>query len=374
MIKVETSKFDFQQFDMKTCSSANGGYIQIIDETTKTGLRTIKIPRHVTHSFQKAKGNVSKYLNPIPVCVGFYDGFAFAIEDMRENASFDTEGKIIKWERKQTPNTIDNILKLIDIIDNDPDTWYIDGEFVYKENTSQPIIDLTSDGKFKCIPMYVINLSFSTLLMTKKGLDPMSLGERVSIGYFATNGTYSISSPEWANYSRIVHASISQDQKPKHVEYPFDTINEKYGVNLLFALRSAGIISEYFGYDAIEPLNLPDIMVDLNTVNLPNIPQSMKSTYDIGLQLTHAMAWLLGLSTKISKVDQYYEMSNLVRSLMANGTFYKESVKIENIFVEGVDVADIQLIDYKDAMGIDLTLEDFANDSKINVDTLPEFA
>lgn len=123
----------------------------------------------------------------------------------------------------------------------------------------------------------------------------------------------------------------------------FDMIDESLAVNLNFALKAGQEIGKKFGYEFVEPLQLPRLMIELHTVNLPNVPAEVKATYDIGLKFTHAMAWLLGMSrkTKEDDLETYIMMRSLMKYLTKRGIFRSNVFNAERVFKDGQTVKDV---------------------------------
>jgi hypothetical protein len=91
-------------------------------------------------------------------------------------------------------------------------------------------------------------------------------------------------------------------------------------------------------------------MIELHTVNLPNIPKQVKATYDIGIQFTHTLAWLLGLSRKANTIDTYVMMRSLLKYLTTKGIFRNNTFDSKCIFVEGATINDVKLMDLDELM------------------------
>jgi len=127
-------------------------------------------------------------------------------------------------------------------------------------------------------------------------------------------------------------------------ENHFDKIDRMLSVNLNFALRASKVLIENFGYDAIEPLRLDDLMVSLKTVNLPNIDQSIKNTHDIGLKFTHAMAWLIGLGAREQTLESMTALRGMLRYLTARGIVHKTALSKESVFRPKMDMSAVPLM------------------------------
>jgi hypothetical protein len=89
---------------------------------------------------------------------------------------------------------------------------------------------------------------------------------------------------------------------------------------LQFAILAGINLTRIFGYRSIEPLQLPKLMKQLVTVNLQSIPKEIKQTFDIGMSVTQAYAWIMGLMLKVESLDDYVYMKRLLRYVSTTGT------------------------------------------------------
>ena len=319
----------------------------------------------VIRAFQ-VRNKIMKYIRPVLVAVAFYENRAIAVErhpagcmGEREMVSKRT-GQIIKW----TPVSQRNIEeKLRPFVEKHGD-WYFDGRYMFgfgknvhgKYFTPDEAVRsadfLTKDGRFRCVDVDAIGLH---QISDNEKFEKLT-HDRTSLAYVAKNGVFSISPPIWKNARQVGEAKIKgtrserQQHKDASREMNFDRVDQFCAVNLSFALRAAKELSKEFGFEAIEPLNLPHLMVRLNTVNLPKVASEVKDTFDSGLKFTHALAWMLGFARRCEDLDTYARIRGVIKHLTSNGLYFRQVFDPKNIFKDGHDLDTIPLKTKEEAL------------------------
>jgi hypothetical protein len=178
--------------------------------------------------------------------------------------------------------------------------------------------------------------------------------DRSCLAFVTSQGAGVISPPIWKNISDVGCTQLKKavgvnddDDASGDVDvknsYSFDRIDETLSVNLNFALKAGNDIGKVFGYEHVEPLRLPQLMIELCTVNLPNIPVSVKATYDIGLKFTHTISWLLGMINKTQTLSDYIVMRSLLKHLTKKGIFRNNVFDAAHIFKTDQTVSAVPL-------------------------------
>jgi hypothetical protein len=230
---------------------------------------------------------------------------------------------------------------------NSKKEWYIDGKFLY--SFPKDVVDcvcdaeyLSKDGKFRAIDVDVIKLAD---LDDRTKISP---DKRTCLAFVSSTGEFAITPPIWKNVSNVGASATKKladgggDIDGKKV-FQFDVIDEHLSVNLNFALKAGKEIGAMLGWDAIEPLQLPKLMLQLQTVNLPNISNAVKSTYDIGIDFTHAIAWLIGISTRVETMEAQMAVRSLLKYLTTKGIYRANLFTPEHIFKTGGQLDDIEM-------------------------------
>jgi hypothetical protein len=371
MIEFDVNKLRVETFKVKALTTALGGSITILDEeeTDRTGkevFHRMKVPMSVVRAFQ-VRHKTMKYIRPCLVAVALYEDRAIALERhpagcmgerLVERLETDGNGwaKVEKVMKKWIPSiefNIDNTLRpLMNASRERNEKWFFDGRYIFTFDgmtVDQAIAKgtpLSEDKRFRCVDVDAIGLH---KLEEKSKLDPI---DRTCLAYVAKNGQYAVSPPIWKNARQVGEAKIKGIGKKGEGErdFNFDTVDGHCAVNISFALKAANQLSREFGFEAIEPLNLPALMVRLNTVNLPKIPSEVKDTFDSGMKFTHALAWLLGFARRCNDLETYASIRSLLKYLTSSGLFLKSAFDPQNIFKKGHDLESIPLLSKNEAL------------------------
>lgn len=360
MITLDLSLLTVEYVYLKSITTALGGAMIVVDGVDGSNPKRIIIPFALSRQFIK-KYEIGTYLKPVVVAVARYAGHIVAIE-RHPLGSVGTEtsngfgGKPSLW--------ISEIEKSV-TIQLEPfilgHQWYTDGVFMYRVLHDNPD-DLTADGRFKSVPVEAI--SFSSLDVSGALVDT----HRVCVRYTTSDGQEATSPPIWKTLATIgdKHLHTTDDDQPAST-FQFDKVNDALSVNLSFALKAANELSQMYGYDAIEPLALDDLMIRLNTVNLPNQAKHIKRTFDIGMPFTHAMAWLIGMGHRTQTLESYRTIRSLLKFLTTQGVFFSQSLTTNSIFNDGMSyqhVPQLSIDDVQERLG-DKSIQDIMDINNI---------
>lgn len=349
MIEFDPTNISIEIVLLKSITQALGGAIQVINEEKSSGKKEIynriKVPLSVSRAFIQKHQKITKYLKPVYTAVIRYEDRVIALErhplgTMGELTTEGLDGSPRTW----IPASQSNIDQLVfPLLYNSLRQWYFDGRYIFSfatQDIDQLIeegVPMTSDGKFRKITSTTIDMQE---LSTADKLQPQ---ERSCLAFVADSGVNAISPPIWKDANSI--GSSKSDAEDKNLPKSFDRMDDSMSVNLNFALKAGKEIGAMFGYEYVEPLQLPRLMIELHTVNIPNIPNQIKATYDIGLQFTHAMSWLLGLSRKANNLDTYIMMRSLLKYLTSKGIYHNSTFSAANVFIGEQSIKDVPLLD-----------------------------
>ena len=367
MIKFDPAKITFEIVRLKTITTALGGSMSIIDEEqttpTKEVLKRVPVPLALARDFSVRHDKLTKYLKPVLVGVARYGDLVVALErhplsTFGEIEYESVDGTTRFWE----PGMVEHFDQIKEAMTTSTNTWYFDGRYVYAfaqsciEETLEQGQNLTENGTFKKVPAQTFDLS--ALHSTKV----LNIEERSCLGFVSSIGASIISPPIWKNLDDVGNTQLGRAGSTGMVDDDsglainrFDTINDTLSVNLNFALKAANEVGKCFGYEMVEPLQLPRLMIELCTVNLPNVPHELKASYGIGMKFTHAIAWLLGLLRRADTLETTIMVRGLLKYLTKRGVFRSSMFNPAKIFHDGKVVADVELIDAA-AAGLEETL------------------
>jgi hypothetical protein len=380
MIPFDTNKLTVKHMQLKMISGALGGMMTVLDEkrTAKAGkevFQKIKVPYQLTRAFTK-KYRITKYIKTVLTAVVFYENHVVCVErhPLGNLGKEKTQG--LNGEVSWVSDAEKNIRGMLAPLAHEKD-WYIDGSYVYHV-ANKDLIDaeiLSSDRKFRQVKVDAVKLS-------ALGDIPI-VEQRVCLAFFPSNGAMALTPPIWKTLTNIGQRQLTAkgDTRADDIEddssityvhneadqTQFDQVDQMLCVNLGFALKAGRVLSEVFGYDSIEPLGLDDMMIQLRTVNLPNIANEVKQTFDTGLRFTIAIAWLIGMTKRVETLDSYVALRTLLKHLTTKGVYRKGAFRPESIFKTGASLDQVKRISIKEAKAAvkSLTLDDFLRASRI---------
>lgn len=339
LLTFDPTKVRFQKVKIKRVTTALGGSVSILDEahfdkTGKERFHKIDIPMSLARMF-KVKYKITQFMIPHEGVLMWYDDKVITIEKAIENVRTieDFEGNRVVWT-SNTERHYNQIQPLLTSTD-----WYFDGLYAYRfENGIKQALKegtvLDDNGMFRGVKVIAYHLTYLNFV------SPL-LENRSCVAMVIDDNTYSISAPIWKSLdakAALTNDDGGDDEGNEKLSLisSFKGIDKSVSINLNFALRAAKDLADQFGYESIQPLQLPQMMIKLNTVNLPRMPKEVKKTTDIGLNFTHGLAWLLGLQHKAKTPQQYHTIRQLTKYLMTKGFFWKEKTNKKNLVKAGV--------------------------------------
>jgi len=344
MIKFDISKIEIKNVYLKLLTCSSGGTMRILDVANSTDedekFINMPIPTHVVNSFKQT--HMTKYIKPILTSVCYYDGTIIALQP-HPNGNLGQE-KVetlfgTRYWRSSITENVEGTLRKETAMDD----WYIDGCVAYRFDRKKKPTNLTKDGKFQALEVTAYRL-------TDLAFRTIDTAPRTCIAFIAANGQNIISPPVWRSLGTVGAKKMEDLGSDDDAivlgmdEHTFDKIDRVLAPNLNFALHASKVLIENFGYDAIEPLRLDDLMVNLKTVNLPKIDQSIKNTHEIGLKFTHAMAWLIGLGAREMTLQSSTALRSMLRYITTRGIVHKHALAKDSVFRKDMDMSSVGLM------------------------------
>lgn len=320
LIKFDPSKIEFKRVKLKSLNTLSG-YLYLVDESITDKEKTIKYecPHTLVRTFKQTH-KMSLYQVAQECCIMTYDNNIIAIEKAPINERYFTglDGTDKLW----TTNMETTYQRVLNMLDNND--WYIDGSYLYSFGNLTDAINkgtnLTDDGQFKSVQCEAIMINYI-------GINSEIYKETRSCLAFTTkNDITSITPPVWKSLTGIGNNNMNKDENLIGLSTQFDKVDVNMLVNLQFAISAGIALTKQFGYQSVEPLQLPKLMIQLKTVNLQSMPTEVKQTFDIGLKFTHAMAWLLGIGNKIDTYNEMLVLRKLFRYLTTTGIYRRNQL------------------------------------------------
>jgi hypothetical protein len=354
MFAFDPAKLTFETARLKSITTALGGSARIVADSTseKETYDKIDIPMAVARIFQK-EAKSSKFLNPLLVCLTKYDGEVVAVEKHENGASGEEfseglSGDLVRWISKSESTWKSRVLPIIQTSGRD---WMFDGVYAYtykQTNQTEAARNgkfLTADGQFRVVDVSAIKLSD---LPIREDIEP---GDRASLSFVASTGETVITPPIWKDLAGAGSSKIDDADDT----FQFDEIDSQLAVNLQFILTAGSTIGDAFGFQSIECLQIPRLMINLRTVNLCKIEKSVKQTYASGMSFKHIAAWLMGMMYRATSFEQMKAVRSLLKQLTTKGVFrndlfrqeliFKKDKTMDNVTMKTKDEADADSLD-----------------------------
>lgn len=371
MIKFDSSLLTTEIVYLKSVTTALGGSISTTvptNNSTKEVLTRVIVPLAVARAFIQRYGKITRYLKPTLTAVVRYGDVVVAMERHPLSSLGVLEDEGVFGTKVWEPACISNIEHYIKpLTEHNNRNWYFDGRYIYAFSSQDITVALhtaeylTKGGQYRKVPATTVDMQE---LYNRDNLTP---SERSCLAFVSKDRDFAISPPIWKDLADVGATQLkkagvvmeddddegSGDVTGTKTKFSFDDINSHLSVNLNFALKSGAEVGAIFGYDSIQPLQLPRLMVELRTVNLPNIPNQVKSTYDIGVSFTHSLAWLLGMTRKADTIETLIVIRSLMKYLTQRGVFRKNVFQAERVFHANKTADDVKLVEGM----VDLTVD-----------------
>jgi hypothetical protein len=265
---------------------------------------------------------MTSFTIPAEFCLMMYEGLVVSLEKAAINERYviTSNGDMVEWQPLMI-SRVDNVLAKCRV----EYEYYFDGSYIYTFGDSIPYKlrfgrKMTDDGKFVSVDVSASNLS-----NVLSDINPF--GRRNCLGYIASNGSYAVTSPLWATLVNIGENNMKKaTMEIKGGMTQFDKVDRNMIVSLQFAIYSGKMLSKVFGYHSLDFLQLPKLMIQLNTVNLPNVPVDIRNTFDIGIPFTQCMAHLLGLLRKCETLEEVCMMNKVIKYLSTKGIYSRKAI------------------------------------------------
>ena len=330
MIPFIQDQLRVEYVKVKSVSSTLQGSMRILDEeaTKDAGHEVIKrivVPFAVARMFKQVNP-VSRFLVARDAAVVWYGDQVVQIELRAQ-----TEYKL-NWDgtNRWTSKVEQNIRKHI-MPRTAKGTWYTDGVYIYKlpddmDKALEQAEHLTKGGMFRGINVFALGF--------KHLMDHMLVQEvhtRSLVAIVSKDNSVILTPPIWKNIAQIRSSKISEEEQTEDdgttARLRFDIVDDLFDVNLEFALNAGRVIGRIFGNKHIRPLRLPELMINLCTVNLPKVQKTVRETYGVGLPFLHAFGWLAGLISRCETMSDYISMRGLMKQLLTKGLFKSDLIK-----------------------------------------------
>lgn len=99
----------------------------------------------------------------------------------------------------------------------------------------------------------------------------------------------------------------------------FAKIDSNVFPNLRFVTYAAKVLSRQFGYEIVEPLGLPILMIEHQTFNIGGLPTEMQAASPAPMAFSAALAWMIGLNRQVENLDDLMAIKASTKMLLTKG-------------------------------------------------------
>lgn len=96
--------------------------------------------------------------------------------------------------------------------------------------------------------------------------------------------------------------------------------------NIRFVNYAAKALSRQFGYESVEPLGLPILMMEHQTFNIGGLPTEMQAASAAPMSFSCALAWMIGFNQQVESLDDLIAIKSSTKMLLTKGNTTKREL------------------------------------------------
>ena len=294
------------------------GVIKLMDEDGQNSKNHF-LPKWVVSRFKKIYKQ-SRFSEPVKIAVMKYDGVICALELSPQFVPDDLyETVYLNWK----PDLQRNLEKLKELpeITSGEIQWKFDGKYVFTPIEKQVPAD--ENGFFfiqRCRSFSVVNFYYEHISQ-----DIIGNSIRHIILYKPYKNNELVALSPVISSQQTLKNFVDRTRSGSQI-YNFDLGQELLYVNVDFCLDAAKKIGMIYGHDANEVLNLPELMIELNTVNLYRLDKHIRKLTPSKINLLNAMSWVMGFYHRESDIQKLMNIRGIFSNLLSNGVVNKHLI------------------------------------------------
>lgn len=279
--------------------------IQFLDEHGQ--LQKMAIPVSVARIVRARLKGVGRFPNGYPSALAFVEGRIVAM-DVAIGKSYKMFKDMGEWI-----SCLESRSCALDAIEGD---WWWDGQYAYRFVDDVVAMPGTNFGHIKT---RVFNLF-------RLGEERGDLVEDlVALCYKNPQTNEWIKSTPMTRHSGAflqITGDVEKFNRRDHfidIDEEFKRIDSNVFANLRFVTYAAKVLARQFGYEAIEPLGLPILMMEHQTFNVGGLPTEMQTASPAPMAFSSALAWMIGLNRRIATLDDMIAIKSSTKMLLTKG-------------------------------------------------------
>lgn len=294
----------------------------------------VPLPSSIARRLSQKVNKVSRFTVDFPCCIATLDGRVVSVD-------VPTPVEFANWkETKEWVSPIETNIQVVKKLEGKE--WMFDGQYAYRYDLE--LVEVRGSN-FGFQPVKAYNLYKMDVGQTLEEIALSCLAYKKSDTEWQLTCPVTRASGGFLQLTGDVDTFNAGDQfVDNSVASSLMLMDNNYMVNLKFVNYAAKRVSECFGFEAAEPLGLPLLMIEHQTMSLVNLPQSIQQTSPAPFKFTQGVAWMIGLFGRVVTLDQMMTMKATMKMLLTKGNTQTETQtetggeqslkqKIENIRV-----------------------------------------
>lgn len=314
MFAFNPTTIGFGYFKLKALSQSTiDPRVTFVDESGNE--RKVPLPSSIARRLSQKVNKVSRFTVDFPCCVATLDGRVVSVD-------VPTAAEFAHWkEHKVWTSPIEKNIEVVKKLQGQD--WLFDGQYAYRADGE---LNEIHGSNFGFQPVRAYNLYKMDVGQTLDEIALSCLAYRKSDGTWQQTCPVTRASGGFLQLTGDVDTFNAGDQFVDNaVASSLALMDNTHIVNLKFVNYAAKRITDCFGYESIEPLGLPLLMIEHQTMSIVSLPQSVQQTSPAPFKFTQGVAWLIGLFGKVQTLDQMMVMKATVKMLLTKGNTQTET-------------------------------------------------
>lgn len=336
-------------------------------------IKKVKIPQSVYARFVQNNA-LTDFPKPRLATLNFYDDIVVSIEIQHYDFNIRGYESAATWR-----SNFDTVLPMIkEKVKTIKDEVFINGESILwlNKHDKESYMSLNKSNSLRMYHVHAIKLFKIGVVGKKKAKDAQESSEivvaddkkdmfdqNVILTVHTGKALAYVPNPEAPEDEQIIALSPLLETKKvrsqsgqmlnvnfeERAAYAISSeINPCYA-NIEFVLQSAKVIGKLYGNEALDFLNIPNILKDCKTVNLTKIHEKSRENNPINKTAETCLAWILGYIYREKDMNNIYKLNRMFRFIMNKGLVRQNDIEVLSVRnIDGIDEAfEIPLISDK---------------------------
>ena len=275
------------------------------------------IPVSVARICRSRLKSVSRFPNGYPAALAFVDGRIVAM-DVAVGKAYKMFKELGEWI-----TVIESRVELLNAIEGD---WMWDGQYAYRFDGDVKPMGQTNFG----------NIDTKVFNLYRLGEDKGDLIEHLVALCFRNpkTGEWIKTTPLTRHSGAFLQITGDVDKFNNNDEFvdedeSFLEIDSNVFPNLRFVTYAARALSRQFGYESVEPLGLPILMMEHQTFNIGGLPTEMQAASAAPMSFSCALAWMIGFNQQVESLDDLIAIKASTKMLLTKGNTKKREARTD---------------------------------------------